>query len=112
MLALGEHMRSVTSPDRLRCPPDRVLGNMQFCKVECDNGWHLLEKKFDDDNNKIKDYPRHPWCVRNEVLFNAECVKDADFTGLIIIISLLLLVLVAIPMVKLWMVRTRLVCIL
>jgi hypothetical protein len=94
-----------SDPLRYPCPANGLLEHEQFCEVRCQEGWHLAEKKFDAEEKRIKDYPRHPYCVNGDLRFDADCEEDANFTGLFIILGLLFMAGIAYPAVKFWMVR-------
>jgi hypothetical protein len=57
------------------------------------------QKKFENDK-KIKNYPIMPSCNDGKIVFNADCEAEADWTPMIIIISVVSFLLPGLAAIK------------
>lgn len=101
MSDLGPHVVDSTCA---ALDPDGVLKHMQTCLVTCEDGYHLEESKRDANKNRITNpkfwRPLQPMCEDGVLHYAVTCVEDTDWTGVIIIVSVLAFFLILIPVVK------------
>ena len=71
------------------CP--LTLAHKMTCTVSCTKGFHIREKKFDENKKKIKAYPQHPKCNDGKLAFDVDCEKDTDLTGMYIILGAIMI---------------------